>query len=115
MNLKYFFLTLLIFITSQVGVWIQLNGQFFSEWMKKNPGLISLTGIPITYLFIMATNYGRQAFDGLLWPQRFLGFSVGIVIYAVLTYLILNEGLSLKTVLSLILAIGIIFIQVVIK
>lgn len=115
MNLKYFFITLLIFLLAQVGVWIQLNGQFFSEWMKKHPFLISLTGIPITYLFIMATSYGRIAFDGLLWPQRFLGFSVGIVIYAVLTYLILNEGMSMKTILSLLLAVGIIFIQVVIK
>lgn len=115
MNLKYFFITLFIFLLAQVGVWIQLNGQFFSEWMKKHPFLISLTGIPITYLFIMATSYGRIAFDGLLWPQRFLGFSVGIVIYAVLTYLILNEGMSMKTILSLLLAVGIIFIQVVIK
>lgn len=114
-NLKYFLLTCLFFILGQIGVWFQLNGQFLWEWSKKNPLIMSFAGVPFTYLFILATGYGEKAFEGLLWPQRFLGFSIGILIYSILTYMLLGQGMTFKTILSLTLSVGIIIIQVLIK
>ena len=70
---------------------------------------------PLTYIFILATGYGEKAFMGLMWPQRFLGFSIGIVMYAILTYFFLNQGMTPKTWVSLTLAVMIIIIQVIFK
>jgi hypothetical protein len=48
----------------------------------------------------------------LLWPGRFLGFSIGMVVYAVFTSWIFNEGISMKTAVSLGLCLLLITIQV---
>ena len=64
-----------------------------------------------TYLFILGTKYVASHYGGILWPGRFLGFSVGVVIFAVLTYLHLGEGVNLKTATSLLLALVLILIQ----
>ena len=114
-NVKYFTLACLLFLIGQTGVWFQLNAQFFWDWAKKNPWLMSFMGVPFTFLFIVATEYGQKAFSGLMWPQRFLGFSIGIVMFALLTYLVLNQGMTIKTWISLILALMIIIIQVVLN
>ena len=114
-NLKNFLFCFGIFAISQILVWFQLNGQFFNEWFKKNTFLLSLIGIPISYLYIYGTNYGVKAFDGLLWPQRFLGFSIGIIIFAILSYTIMNETINFKTMLSLFLSFLIILVQIFIK
>ena len=115
MNLKNFFICFLIFALSQVLVWFQLNGQFFNEWFKKNTLVLSLIGVPISYLYIYGTNYGVKAFNGLLWPQRFLGFSIGIVVFAILSTTIMNESINFKTMLSLFLSFIIILVQIFIK
>ena len=111
-NLKYFLITCLFFLIGQTGVWFQLNAQFFWDWAKKNPMLMSFLGVPFTYLFILATDLGSKAFYGLMWPQRFLGFAVGIIVFAFLTHYILGQGMTIKTWLSLTLACIIIIIQV---
>ena len=114
-NIKYFLVTCLLFLLGQTGVWFQLNIQFLWEWAKKHPLLISFMGVPFSYLFIIATSYGEKAFLGLMWPQRFLGFSIGIIVYAFLTYWFLNQGITFKTWISLVLAMMIIAIQIVFK
>ena len=96
-------------------MWFQLNAQFFWDWAKKNPLILTLLGLPFTYAFILATNYGIKAFNGVLWPQRFLGFSIGIIIYGLLTYFILHEGITTKTMISLSLAFLIILVQILMK
>ena len=45
---------------------------------------MSFLGIPISYIYIYATDYTVQAFDGNLWPQRLIGFAMGIVSFAFL-------------------------------
>ena len=110
--MDHFFLCILLFVVGQSLVWFQLNGQFMSEWFKNNTLTLSLLGIPISYIYIYATKYGVKAFDGLLWPQRFLGFSVGIIIFALMSHYIMNESLNIKTILSLTLSFLIILVQI---
>ena len=55
---------------------------------------MSLLGVPISYIYIYATQYTVEAFGGSLWPQRLIGFSMGMVSFAILTYLHLNESLQ---------------------
>ena len=50
--------------------------------------------------------------DGLLWPTRFIGFAIGIIIYAIMVNYFFNEGITTKTFISLILAFILICIQV---
>jgi len=51
-------------------------------------------------------------YDGQLWPGRFIGFTMGILSFALLTYIMMGEGLSTKTIISLILAVMIICVQI---
>lgn len=104
---------LLLFTIGQSLIWFQTNGQFIYPWFKRNPLAISLiAGTGISYMFIKATAYVAEYFDGQLWPGRFIAQASGIVIFAGLTFVLLNEGITTKTAISLILAFVIIAIQI---
>ena len=102
----------LLTLVTQVAVWFQLNGQFFSPWFKNNNFFLALMGIPISYCYIYITQLGYQAFGGLLWPNRFVGFALGMMIFAILNSVFINEGISLKSAVSLVLAGILVAIQV---
>jgi hypothetical protein len=102
-----------LFFIGQGIIWIQSYGQFIWPWWKNNPLLISFTlGGIASYIFIKATYYTYLHFDGLLWPGRFIGFGTGILIFAILTYFLMSEGITLKTMVSLLLAISLIAVQI---
>jgi len=82
------------------------------EFFKNNPLIIALMGLPSGYLVIVATKYGYEAFDGNLWPMRIIGFSLGTILFSILTYACMSEGLTLKTILCLVLSLVIIIIQI---
>ena len=63
-----------LFLVGQSLVFYQINGQFFWETAKKYPVMMSLLGVPISFVYIYATKYTVEAFDGSLWPQRLIGF-----------------------------------------
>ena len=112
MNYKTLFLGLFLFLVGQIGAWYQTNSQFISTWAKNNPWILTLVGVPVSYLYIKATEYIAFTFDGQIWPTRLLGFSMGILSFTCLTYIHLNEGITLKTGVILILATLILIIQV---
>ena len=102
----------LVFI-GQTLIWYQTNGQFLWEWFKKNPLLLSIgIGSVVSYLFIMGTKYIVTYFDGLLWPGRFITFGMGILSFTFLTWLYMGEGITMKTFVSLLLAISLVSIQI---
>ena len=68
-------------------------------------------GIPISYILIYASRYVVAGFDGLLWPGRLIGFSTGMIIMAILTYVHLEEGITVKTGVTLLLAFIIVMVQ----
>ena len=100
------------FLLVQIITWFQLNGQFFSSWFKDNVFFLCLLGIPISWLYIEATRLGFIAFDGLIWPGRLLGFAMGMLTFAVCANVFMGEGLTNKTIVSLILATILTIIQV---
>ena len=101
-----------IFIIAHIITWFQLNGQFFSAWFKNNNFILSLFGIPISLLYIGGTKYCYEGFDGLIWPGRFIGCACGMIIFAIFSSLILNEGLTAKTGVSLALATALVAVQI---
>ena len=102
---------ILVFFLVQCLTWFQLNGQFFSSWFKNNNLILCLFGVPISWLYIIATKYGYEAFDGILWPGRLLGFALGIIFFTILTNHYMGEGITPKVVVSLILATALVCIQ----
>lgn len=112
MGNKNLIIGILLFLLGQILVWYQLNGQFISDWIKERPILMSLLGIPVSYVYIYATKYTVAAFGGDLWPQRLIGFSMGMLAFALLTWFHLNQSLTLKTGVTLALAVSIVLIQV---
>ena len=104
-------LALIIFFVAQVIAWVQINGQFISPWIKDHPFTMSLLGIPISYLLMLATNYAYAGMDGKIWPGRLLAFAMGILVFTIFTAVFLKEGMSIKTVVSLVLSFILIGLQ----
>ena len=106
-------ISVLFFAIGNILIWFQTNGQFLWKWFEKNPLTLSFVfGGFISLCFIFATKYAYEYFDALIWPGKFVGFSTGIICYTIMTYMFMNEGLTLKTLMSLCLASLIILIQV---
>lgn len=112
MNIKSILLTIFWFTLAHIAVWFQLNGQFLWPWFRKNEWVIASSGVIISFFYIWGTKYGVHGFGGLFWPTRFLGFSIGILIYGILVGIFFNEGINAKTLISLVLCVLLIGIQV---
>ena len=111
MNSRLILISLFWFFIAHVAVWFQLNGQFKWDWFKNNEWVLALAGVPISFLYLWGTKYAVNGFDGLLWPGRFVGFGVGMVVYAICTGYFFNEGITPKTAISLGLALVLISVQ----
>jgi hypothetical protein len=111
MNSRLILISLFWFFVAHIAVWFQLNGQFKWDWFKNNEWVLALCGVPISFLYLWGTKYAVDGFDGLLWPGRFVGFGVGMVVYAIFTGYFFNEGITPKTAISLGLALMLISVQ----
>jgi hypothetical protein len=111
MNLKFIALAAVMFILGQAIVWIQVNGPILWTWAKEWRWALMFCGVPITYLFMEATRYAVEGFQGEFWPGRFLSFVSGIIIFTLMTYWFRGEAVTAKTATCLVLAFSIIFIQ----
>ena len=109
---KNIIITILILLVTQIIVWYQLNGQLVWKWAKDNPFILSCLGIPISYLFILTTKLGYDGF-GSLWPIRLLGFATGMISFPIMTWILLNEGINIKTAISIMLSIIIMILQLI--
>ena len=93
---------LLLFI-AQIVIWFQLNSQLKWDWFKDNYLLMSILGMPISYALLHSTKYGYIGF-GEIWPIRLLGFAVGLMTFPFITWIMLGEGITIKTGISIVLA-----------
>ena len=64
------------------------------------------------FFYIWGTKYTVSGTGGLLWPARFVGFGIGMVIYAIMVNYHFSEGMTAKTWVSLGLSLILILIQV---
>lgn len=111
MNTKLLLLGFIYFIIGQILIWFQSHLQFISNWSKEHPFLIAIPGIVVSYVSILATRNLAEAFDGLVWPSRLIGFSIGIILFSALTWLLLGEKIEIKSAVCVILAFCILLIQ----
>jgi hypothetical protein len=110
--MKSFIIAIILVTIAQSLAYIQLQGQFLWTWAKENTLMMALLGLPISILLIYFTKYCAIAFDGQVWPGRLIGFSVGAIVFAILSHFIMNEAFTVKTTLCLGLAAAILAIQI---
>ncbi len=108
-NLLYGMLFLAL---GHLGAFFQLNGQFKWDWFKTNEWAVAGFGVILSFFYIWGTKYAVEGMNGMLWPVRFIGFGIGIIIYAGMVSYFFNEGITTKTIISLALATILICIQV---
>ena len=103
--IKYIVLTLLSFLLANILVWYQLNSQLVWDWAKgtKSMWVMALMGIPISLMFWYATKIGYIGF-GNLWAVRFMGFATSMLTFPIMTWLYLGEAITLKTLVTILLA-----------
>ena len=104
-----------VMLIVNIMVWYQVNLQFVNPWWKNYTGWLSLVGFPISYLIIKGTEMLVQGLDGVLWPSRLITFGIGIVVFAVLTYMHIGEGINMKAIVSVTIAIILVLMQVIWK
>ena len=109
---KYIVLTIALFFLNNILIWYQLNSQLVWDWAKgtKSMWIMSLLGIPISLLFWLATKWGYIGF-GNLWAVRFMGFATSMLTFPIMTWLYLGEAITLKTLVTLLLAFIIMLLQ----
>ena len=103
---------ILFFALGHLGAFLQLNGQFKWEWFKNNEWIVASFGFILSFFYIWGTKYTVTGTEGLLWPARFIGFGVGVIIYAIMVSWLFGEGLTTKTIVSLLISIILISVQV---
>ena len=109
--IKIFFTTLL-FLIANVLIWYQLNSQLVWKWAEGYKSMLwmSLLGIPISALLWYCTKWGYIGF-GSLWAVRFMGFATSMMIFPIMTYFYLGEPMTLKVIITIILAVIIMLLQ----
>lgn len=114
MIIKDLFIGIGAFFVAHVLTFYQLNGQFLksTSWFRDNTVTVAAAGIILSFFYIWGTKYAVQGMGGLLWPARFIGFGVGMIIYAIMVNYHFSEGINNKTWVSLALALILICIQV---
>jgi len=108
MKLFYAFLFIII---GQTLSFIQLQGQLAWKFARDNTFIMVLMGLPISYVIIKATKLFNDHF-ATNWPGRVIGFGVGIIIFSIMSWFIFKELPTMKTIVCLMLAFSIIFIQI---
>lgn len=96
----------------QILSFMQLQGSIKYGWTEKYLWIILLVGIPNTWLYMQSVGHFISAFNGSLWESRILGFSIGVIVFAVMGWLLFGESMTMKTAVSLILGLCIMLIQI---
>ena len=109
---KYIIYTIVVFLISNILIWYQVNSQLVWDWAKSSKSMwfMALMGVPISLLFWFGTKWGYQGF-GSLWAVRFMGFATSMLVFPLMTYLYLGETITIKTAITILLAIVIMILQ----
>jgi multidrug transporter EmrE-like cation transporter len=102
-------------VLAQTLTFFQLQGSTKFEWFKNHYWLMVLMGIPISMLFIYSVKNLVISFGGQLWPSRLIGFSIGAIVFTILSWIVFSEPITTKTIVCLFLALLILFIQLFFK
>jgi len=109
--MHYFFYGVIYGVIGQVLSFIQLQAGIKWGWTQKYGWALMLLGLPISLSFMHSVKNFILAFDGSIYESRILGFVVGIIVFALMGWILFKEPVTLKNGLSLILCFFIVLIQ----
>ena len=72
---------------------------------------MTLMGVPVGYFVILASREMVSLYGGETWPNRIIGFSIGVIVFSVMAWFILKEPMTTKTLICLSLSFIILLIQ----
>jgi multidrug transporter EmrE-like cation transporter len=99
-------------LLGQILSFMQLQASIKYGWNEKYLWLIMLFGVPSVWIYMQSVNNLINAFNGSIWESRILGFSIGVIVFAIMGWMLFGETISIKTGISLLLALGIVLIQI---
>ena len=99
-------------LIAQILTFLQLQGNIKYQWFEKYPILLLSVAVPISYLYIKSVECLVTYYGGEIWPSRLIGFAIGIIVFALMSYFIFKEPINLKTLVCLILSAGILGVQI---
>tara|TARA_A100001201_G_C4058995_1_gene192113 strand:+ start:216 stop:572 length:357 start_codon:yes stop_codon:yes gene_type:complete len=111
LNWYYIFLGFLVTIIAQVGAWFQHNLQFKNPKYDETWWGMYAMAIPLTYVFILATKYNVVGYGGSIWGARFVGFALGMLVYAIMIQIFFKEPFTTKIAVQLLLCFSILAVQ----
>ena len=110
--MKNLLIGLTLCIVAQILVWLQVNSQFvWPESKKYNLPIAIIGGSIVSYLFIYSVKYIVQGFDGQVWPSRMIPNATGMLVFSIMTWMFLKQGIDIKTAICIALSLIILFIQ----
>ena len=100
-------------LVGSIIAFYQLQGHYVWTDIKffKSVWWVYLLSIPIAPLFFYSTIWSYEHF-GAFWNMRLAGFGISTLIFGLLTWLLIGEIPTLKTVICFLLATAIILIQI---
>lgn len=90
-----------------------LYGQLINDWYKKYQFYIIFLSIPTTYISIYSVKLMSEYFNGKVWPNRIISFSVGIIFFTILSSIYFDEKLNAKTMTLIALSFLIVVLQII--
>ena len=110
LNWTYIGLGFIVTVIAQLGALLQHNLQFKYPKLDETFWVWYVLAIPLTYVFVLATKYNVLGF-GSIWGARFVGFAIGMMVYAIMIQIYFKEPFTYKIALQLFLCFAIIFVQ----
>ncbi len=99
-------------VLGQIGSFVQLQAALKYGWYPKYTVPLLLAAIPLSWFYVKSVEYFIKSFNGEIWPSRLLGFSIGIIMFTLLSAIMFREPFTLKTIVCLLLGFSIVAIQV---
>ena len=97
---------------ASIIAFFQLQGWIVYDYkFLKSIWWIYFTSLFIAPLFFYSTKWSYEHF-GAFWNFRLAGFGIGTIVFGMMAWYIFGEVPTLKTIISLMLAMAIILIQV---
>tara|TARA_R100001163_G_scaffold41409_1_gene31342 strand:+ start:296 stop:652 length:357 start_codon:yes stop_codon:yes gene_type:complete len=111
LNWYYIFLGFVVTVIAQIGAWFQHNLQFKDPKYDETWWGMYALAIPLTYVFILATKYNVVGYGGSIWGARFVGFALGMLVYAIMIQIFFKEPFTIKIAVQLLLCFTILAVQ----
>jgi hypothetical protein len=109
--MPYFVLGVLYGVMGQVLSFLQLQAGIKWGWNTKFGWALVLLGLPISWSFMHSVKNFILAANGEIYLSRLAGFSVGIIVFAIMGWLLFKESINMKNGVCLLLSLIIILIQ----